>query len=166
MTDLSSTLATTHLLVQDGQAVVPGMPAGTQSSATGQPTTGADGAANGPGAPPATGGGGMFMLLALGAMFILMIFLSGRAQRAERKKKAELLASLSKHDRVQTIGGIIGTVCEIRDDEIVVKIDEATNAKMRFAKSAIQQVLRSAHDSSSSSTSSETTEPELASATN
>lgn len=106
------------------------------------------------------------MLLALGAMFILMIFLSGRAQRAERKKKAELLASLSKHDRVQTIGGIIGTVCEIRDDEVVVKIDEATNAKMRFAKSAIQQVLRPAHDSSSSRASSDSSEPELATAAN
>jgi len=107
----------------------------------------------------------MFMLLALGAMFILMIFLSGRAQRAERKKKSALLAALGKHDRVQTIGGIIGTVCEIRDDEVVVKIDEATNAKMRFAKSAIQQVLRSAHDSADD-TSASTTEPELASATN
>jgi preprotein translocase subunit YajC len=42
---------------------------------------------------------------------------------------------------VQTIGGVIGTIVEVKDAEVVVKIDETTNTKIRFARSAIQQVL-------------------------
>ena len=95
-------------------------------------------------------------------MFLVMIFLSGRAQRAERKKKDALLSALKKHDRVQTIGGVLGTITEIKGDEVILRIDDANNTRMHFARSAIQQVVRSAAGSKSDSSSSD--EPELASA--
>ena len=46
--------------------------------------------------------------------------------------------------RVRTIGGIFGTVLDVRDDEIVLKIDESTNAKMRISPSAVATVLKDA----------------------
>jgi len=101
----------------------------------------------------------MFIVL-IGGMFVLMIFLSGRAQRAERKKKQELLSSLKKHDRVQTIGGILGSIVEIRDEEVVLRVDEANNTRMHFAKSAIQQVVRAASGGKADAT--DSNEPELA----
>ena len=55
----------------------------------------------------------------------------------------QLLSSLKKQDRVLTIGGLIGTVVEVRDDEVVLKIDENANTRARFTKNAIQQVLKS-----------------------
>ncbi len=115
-----------------------------------------------PPAGPAGGLGGAWFLPLIAIMFVVMIFLSGRAQRAERKKKAALLAALKKHDRVQTIGGVLGTVTEIKGDEVVIRIDDANNTRMHFAKSAIQQVVRPGVGSKSESSTSD--EPELASA--
>lgn len=128
-------------LAQEAQPSVPGMPGGGGAApgTTGQPGTNAPA-----GGAPVGGGGGLFFLPLIAVMFILMIFLSGRAQRAEKKKKQALLSSLKKHDRVQTIGGLLGTISEIRDDEVVLRVDDANNTRLHFAKSAIQQVVRPA----------------------
>lgn len=83
--------------------------------------------------------GGIMMLLPI--MLAVMIFMTFRGQSKEKKKRAQLLSSLSKGDKVQTIGGIIGNVVEIRDNEVVIKIDENTNTKMKFARSAIQNKI-------------------------
>lgn len=80
----------------------------------------------------------LLLLLAFGIMFIPMI-LSGRK---ESKKKAALLASIRKGDRVQTAGGIIGTVADINQDDLVLRMEEG---RIRFAKSAIVGVLKSAN---------------------
>ncbi|HHN78824.1 MAG TPA: preprotein translocase subunit YajC, partial [Phycisphaerales bacterium] len=56
-------------------------------------------------------------------------------------KRAEMLAAIKKRDKVQTAGGIIGTVVETKGDEIVIKTE---GTKMRFSRAAIQQVLKSA----------------------
>lgn len=160
MIQWSDTATLAMFTAQDGDPSVPGMPnqSTAQPGTTGQPAEGAGGA---PAGQPGPGGSWIF-LVAIGGMFILMIFMSGRAQRTERKKKAEMLAAMGKHDKIQTIGGIIGTVSEIRDEEVVVKIDDSTNTKMTFAKSAIQQVIRSARAEKEDSSSAK--EPELASA--
>ena len=52
-----------------------------------------------------------------------------------------MLDNLKRGDRVQTIGGIIGTVVEARETEVVVKVDETNNTKIRFARKAITRVL-------------------------
>ncbi len=80
-------------------------------------------------------------MLILMALMGVMIFMTFRSQSKEKKKRAALLAALSKGDKVQTIGGIIGNVVEIRDNEVVVKIDENNNTKMKFARSAIQNKI-------------------------
>ena len=71
----------------------------------------------------------------------VMVFLMFRTKSKDEKKRKELMNSLKKGDEVQTIGGIIGKVVEVRDNEVVVKVDESTNTKMRFRRSAIGQVL-------------------------
>lgn len=83
--------------------------------------------------------GGIMMLLPI--MLGVMIFMTFRSQSKEKKKRAQLISSLAKGDKVQTIGGIIGNVVEIRDTEVVIKIDENTNTKMKFARSAIQNKI-------------------------
>jgi preprotein translocase subunit YajC len=42
---------------------------------------------------------------------------------------------------VQTIGGIIGTVVESRENEVVLKVDETSNTKIKFSRNAIHRVL-------------------------
>jgi preprotein translocase subunit YajC len=57
------------------------------------------------------------------------------------KSQTELLKNLKRGDRIQTIGGVLGTVNDVRDNEIVVKVDENANIKIRFAKDAIRKVM-------------------------
>lgn len=102
-------------------------------------------------AAPGTGGtgtpapsnpfGNFFIFIPLLLIMVFMIWTSSSAQRKEKKKRESMLGALKRHDRVQTIGGLIGSVVEIKDSEVILKVDEANNIKMRFAKSAVQQVL-------------------------
>lgn len=143
-------------LVGGGASNVPaaGTPAPGATGATGTATTGESGQPLGPGAqgqqaPPNPFGNG-FMFIMLG-LFGFMIFMSIRGQRKERKRREELLGSIKKHDRVQTQGGMIGTVVELHDTELVLKIDEASGARARFSRGAVVSVLKSSKESNKSS---------------
>ncbi|MEN1704190.1 MAG: preprotein translocase subunit YajC [Planctomycetota bacterium] len=128
--------------LQDAQPTVPGMPDGAQAPAGGSTVQGDPAAA--PAGPPPGGLGGLGLFVPLIGVMILMIFLSGSAQRKEKKRKAELLSSIKKHDKVQTIGGLIATISEVRDDEVVLIVDEQTKTKAIYSKASVQQVLRQA----------------------
>jgi preprotein translocase subunit YajC len=83
-----------------------------------------------------------FMVFIIVAMWVFML----RGKRKQDRAKTDLLANLKKGDRIRTIGGILGTVVEAREDEVVVKVDETSNAKMRFVRSAIYAVINSDKD--------------------
>lgn len=118
-----------------------------------QPEVGAEGAAttadpNDPNAGAGEGGGGLFgnpmVMIILVGMMILWIFLLGGGSRKQKKKQQELLNSMSKGSKIVTIGGIKGSVVEVREDEVVVKVDENNNTRMKFSKDAIRTVLDNA----------------------
>ncbi|MDX2198564.1 MAG: preprotein translocase subunit YajC [Phycisphaerae bacterium] len=83
-------------------------------------------------------------LLFLG-VFYFMLF---RNRSQERTKYEQLLKSLKRNDRVLTIGGIIGTIVDIREaeGEVTLKVDETSNVKIRFKRDAIKTVLRETPD--------------------
>lgn len=122
-----------HSVAQTAEG--PGLP-GAPAAA---PAAGTPGAAA-PGASNAAPGGSSFMIMMivlLGAM-ILFSFVSSRR---EKKKRDQLLGNIKKHDKVLTIGGVVGTVVEVKDAEIVLKVDETSNTRITFTKSAISQVI-------------------------
>lgn len=80
---------------------------------------------------------------------IFMIISMVMTGRKEKKARAELLSSLAKHDKVQTAGGMIGTIAEIKGDEVVLKVDESTNTKVRFARSSVTSILKKGRGSDS-----------------
>ena len=80
-------------------------------------------------------GGTQLIFLAL--MFVLMYMILFRGPRKKQQQHKQMIQSLSKNDRIQTIGGIIGTVVDVRDDEITLKIDESNNTKIKIIRSAI-----------------------------
>ena len=84
-----------------------------------------------------------FLFLTVGMVAVLIIF-STWTGRKQKKRTQTLLDSLKNNDKVQTTSGIIGTIAEIRDNEVVLRVDEASNTRIRFNKMAIQQVLRPA----------------------
>lgn len=96
------------------------------------------------GTGPAVGSPMGMLLPIMFAMLLLMVVMSMTGARKEKKKRAAMLSALKKNDRVQTIGGIIGSVAEIRTDEVVLRVDESSNVRIRFAKSAISGVLTQA----------------------
>jgi len=80
-------------------------------------------------------------LIFLGLMFVLMYVILFRGPRKKQQQHKQMMQTLTKNDRVQTIGGIIGTVVDIKDDEITLKIDESNNTKMKIVRSAISRNL-------------------------
>ncbi len=72
---------------------------------------------------------------------MVLYFLMFRSRKGKDKQRQSLLEKLKKGDRVQTIGGIIGTVIEARETEVLLKVDETSNTKIRFSRNAIHRVL-------------------------
>jgi len=77
------------------------------------------------------------LLLAIAVLYIFMF----RSKGNEKKQREQMLSTLKRGDRVQTIGGILGTVIEAREGDVLLKVDESSNTKIRFARSAIHRVL-------------------------
>ena len=73
----------------------------------------------------------------LGLMFVLMYMILFRGPRKKQQQHKQMVQTLAKNDKVRTIGGIIGTVVDIKDDEITLKVDESNNTKIKVLPSAI-----------------------------
>lgn len=121
---------------------------GPPLSDEGVATTGADGAGSDGSAAAGGQGGGDFLLLMVIPMVVLMLVFSVFGQRKEKKKRDALLGSIKKHDRVRTIGGVIGAIVEVKSETVVLKVDESSNIRMTFSRDAVQQVLDSSDASS------------------
>ncbi len=83
-----------------------------------------------------------FPFMLFGAMIIMFLFMA-RGGRKQRKQRATMLSALGKNDKIQTTGGVIGTIVELKDREMVLKVDEQSNTRIRFSRSAVAHVLRS-----------------------
>ena len=103
-----------------------------------------------PGTPetPAEGGGGkgsplggLGMMIPFLLILVLMYFIMLRPQRKQEKKRKEMLAQMQKSDHVVTIGGIHGVIHSVDDADVVLKIDERNDVRVRMAKSAIARIL-------------------------
>ena len=95
------------------------------------------------GSPPGGLSTMLFPLVLMGGIFYFLLI---RPQSKEKKRRAQLLSGLKKNDRVVTIGGILGTVTSVRDDEVTLKVDESSNTKITFSRASIQRILGSAAD--------------------
>jgi preprotein translocase subunit YajC len=75
------------------------------------------------------------LIVLMVAMFAIMII----PQRRRDKKVKAMLASLKVGTRVRTIGGIYGTIANIKDDTVVLTVGP-DKVKLVFARGAISQV--------------------------
>lgn len=86
-------------------------------------------------------GGFLNMLPLILGFFVIMYFVVLRPQMKEQKKRKAMLASIKKHDRVLTTGGIYGVVVSVGDSEVVLKIDDNSNVRVKFARSAVSAIV-------------------------
>jgi len=107
----------------------------------GEATTTAAGDPNGgsAGGRPSLFGGSSWIFI--GLMFAMMYLILFRGPRKKQQQHKQMVTTLAKNDKVRTIGGIIGTVVDVKGDEVVLKIDESNNTKIRIASSAIGKNL-------------------------
>ena len=70
----------------------------------------------------------------------LMYFVAIRPQNKEKKKMAELLASVAVGDTVLTSSGFYGVVIDMTDDTVIVEFGNNKNCRIPMQKTAIVQV--------------------------
>ena len=81
------------------------------------------------------GGSGLSMWIMLALIFIVMWFFMIRPQRKQQKELENFRNSLQKGDKIVTIGGIHGTISEVKDDYVLVEVDK--DVKIRVSKQAL-----------------------------
>ena len=87
------------------------------------------------GGSPLGGMGGMILMMV--ALLGVMYFVTIRPEN-KRKKEAEAMRnSIKVGDKVTTIGGLVGTICHVKEDKIVLETS-ADRVRVEFLKSAIQ----------------------------
>ncbi len=74
-------------------------------------------------------------------IFVVLYFVMFRGPKKKQQQQQQMIKSLKKNDRVQTVGGILGTVLEVSDNEITLKVDESNNTKIKVLPSAINRVI-------------------------
>jgi preprotein translocase subunit YajC len=81
----------------------------------------------------------IMMLGTVGAVILVFYFLIIRPQSKKQKALKNMLESLRKGDKVVTIGGMRGTVTSVKEQSVILKVDD--NTKLEFNKNAVAQVL-------------------------
>jgi preprotein translocase subunit YajC len=80
------------------------------------------------------------MLPFLVAFIAIMYFLVFRPNQKREKERRDMLASLSKGDRVVTTGGMCGTVVGLNEKTVILRVSEEPNVKIEFARGAVSRV--------------------------
>ncbi|MGN0188855.1 MAG: preprotein translocase subunit YajC [Candidatus Cryptobacteroides sp.] len=80
-------------------------------------------------------GGGWTMWVMLILIIVVMWFFMIRPQRKQQKELQKFRDGLSKGDKVVTIGGIYGTVVEIKDKTLLLEVDN--NVKIKVDKNSV-----------------------------
>jgi preprotein translocase subunit YajC len=80
----------------------------------------------------------IYTVIMIGLIVVLFYFLIIRPQNKKQKEMQKMLASLKKNDKVVTIGGIHGTITQVKENTIILKVDD--NVTMQFSRSAISSL--------------------------
>jgi preprotein translocase subunit YajC len=78
------------------------------------------------------------LIVILGLFYLLML---RPARQREKQQRDMLMNQLKKNDEVLTSAGIIGTVANIKDDEVTLKVDESANVRLRVLRSTIVKII-------------------------
>lgn len=85
----------------------------------------------------------MFGMACIGIYY----FLVTKPQQAELSAYEQMLDSIDKHDTIETVGGIIGTVMQIIDKQdspklLVIRSDEKSNSRLTIDRRFVRRVVK------------------------
>ena len=81
-------------------------------------------------------------------VFLIFFFLVIKPEKDKQKKQKEMINGAKKNDQIVTVGGIHGTVINVKPTTVMIRIDD--NAKMEIDKDAIATIKVSAGGGSAS----------------
>ncbi len=77
-------------------------------------------------------------LVPLVIIFLIFYFILIRPQQKQQKEFKSMVDNLKKNDQIVTIGGVHGTIVNIKDKTFVVRVDD--NARLEIDKSAVARI--------------------------
>ena len=83
-----------------------------------------------------TTAGGSSMIIMLVAMVAIFYFMMIRPENKRKKEAEQMRSALKNGDKVTTIGGIVGTVVNVKEDKFVIETG-ADQVRIEFAKWAL-----------------------------
>lgn len=89
-------------------------------------------------APSASGTASLLSFAPLILIIVVFYFLMIRPQSKKQKETERMLSALKKGDKVITIGGIHGVVSSVKENTVIVKVDD--NCKIEFNRTAISSL--------------------------
>ncbi len=88
------------------------------------------------------GGSLISLVITFLPMILIFYFLIIRPQKKQQKKVSEMLAGLQIGDKIVTVGGIVGKITRIKDDEVLIETGIGNEKSViKFQKAAISSVL-------------------------
>ncbi len=82
------------------------------------------------------GNNGLSSILLLVVMFVLLYLIMIRPERKKKKEAEQMRDAIKVGDKLTTIGGVVGEVCHIKDDNVVIEVG-ADRVRLEFKKWAI-----------------------------
>jgi len=73
-------------------------------------------------------------------IFFIFYFLIIRPQKSKEKEHQKMIENLKKNDEVVTTGGIHGTIVNLKDKTIVLRVDD--NVKLEIEKNCISYLKK------------------------
>jgi len=86
---------------------------------------------------PNLGMANIFFLVFIFAIFYFMLI---RPQQKQQKKHREMINNLNKNDEIVTIGGLHGTIINVKEKTFVIRVDD--NVKVEVDKSAVSYIIK------------------------
>ncbi|CAM4400393.1 preprotein translocase subunit YajC [Paenibacillus phoenicis] len=80
------------------------------------------------------------MIIPFVIMIAVFYFLLIRPQKKKQQQRNSMLSALKKGDKIVTIGGLHGTIMELTDDTVVLRVNDVT--KLTFDRSAISHTIK------------------------
>lgn len=87
----------------------------------------------------------IFMIIIMIAIFYFLLI---RPENKKKKEVAKMRDSLKAGDKITTIGGIVGRVVKVKDDELIIETS-TDKSKLRIMKWAVSTIDKAAEEKKS-----------------
>lgn len=75
-------------------------------------------------------------IIIMAVVLVVFYFMLIRPENKRKKEEAKMRSELAVGDEITTIGGIVGTICAVKENTVVIETG-ADRVRVEFTKSAI-----------------------------